>query len=47
MKYSVPFNNFPQYLQEVAEGVVRELKEPGVAEGDGGPGVDIQLLAEG
>ena len=34
-------------LEKVAERVVGELGEPGVTEGDGGSGVDVQLLAEG
>ena len=35
------------YLEEVAEGVVGELREPRVAEGDRGPGVDVEFFADG
>ena len=34
------------YLEEVPESVVGELGEPGVAESDGGPWVDVELLAD-
>ena len=34
-------------LEKVAERVVGELGEPGVTEGDGGPGVDAEVFADG